>query len=52
MFGFDRLLEVVKDARSLSAEALMKNITDSVDEFTAGAAQHDDLTLIVVNVVK
>jgi len=52
MFGFDRLLEVVKASRSYSAEALMKIITDSVDEFTAGVAQHDDLTLIVLNVVK
>jgi len=50
MFGFDRLLEVVKGARSLSADSLLKDITDKVNEFAGGAAQHDDLTVIVVSV--
>jgi len=50
MFGFDRILEVVKNARSVSSDALLKKITDSVDEFTSGASQHDDLTVIVVSV--
>jgi sigma-B regulation protein RsbU (phosphoserine phosphatase) len=50
MFGFERLLEVVKGARSLSADSLLKEIIDRVNEFAGGAAQHDDLTVIVVSV--
>jgi len=50
MFGFDRLVEVVQGARSMSADSLLKEIMDRVNEFVGGAAQHDDLTAIVVNV--
>ena len=50
MFGFERLLEVVKRTRSLSADSLLKEIIDRVNEFAGGAAQHDDLTVIVVSV--
>jgi len=50
MFGFDRLLEVVRGTRSMTAEALLKEILERVNEFAGGAAQHDDLTVIVVSV--
>jgi sigma-B regulation protein RsbU (phosphoserine phosphatase) len=50
IFGFDRLLEVVKGSKSKNAESLLKDILDSVNEFAGGAAQHDDLTVIVVSV--
>jgi len=50
MFGFDRLLEVVQGATSMTAESLLKEILDKVNEFVGGAAQHDDLTVIVVSV--
>jgi len=50
MFGFERLLEVVKKARSISADSLLKEVIDRVNEFAGGAAQHDDLTVIVVSV--
>ncbi len=52
MFGFDRLLEVVQGAKSMTAESLLKEILDKVSEFVGGAAQHDDLTVIVVSVGK
>jgi len=51
MYGFDRLLEVVQGAKSMTAESLLKEILDRVNEFAGGAAQHDDLTVIVVRVV-
>ena len=51
MFGFDRLLEVVQSARSISAEALLKEILDNVNQFVGDAPQHDDLTIIVLNVL-
>ena len=52
MFGFEQLLEVVQGARSMTAEALLKEIIDRVNEFAGGAAQHDDLTIIVLSVTE
>lgn len=49
MFGFDRLLEVVQGAGSMPAEAMLKEIVDRVNDFAGGAAQHDDLTVIVIS---
>jgi len=50
IFGFDRLLDVVRGARAMDAESLLKEIVDKVNEFAGGAAQHDDLTVIVLSV--
>jgi sigma-B regulation protein RsbU (phosphoserine phosphatase) len=50
IFGFDRLLEVVQTSRSMTAEALLKEVLSGVAEFVGGAPQHDDLTVIVVSV--
>ena len=52
MFGFERLMELTQKARSMSAGALLKEIIIRVNEFAGGAAQHDDITVIVVNVEK
>jgi serine phosphatase RsbU (regulator of sigma subunit) len=49
MFGFDRLLEVVQGAKSMTAESLLKEILDRVNAFAGGAAQHDDLTVIIIS---
>lgn len=49
MFGFDRLIEAIQGTRSLTAEALLKEITDRINAFAGGAPQHDDLTVIVLN---
>ena len=51
MFGFERLLEVVQEARSMSADSLLQEILNKVNEFADGATQHDDLTVIVINTV-
>jgi serine phosphatase RsbU (regulator of sigma subunit) len=50
IFGFDRLLEVVRGARSMTADLLLKEILDSVNVFVDDAPQHDDLTVIIVSV--
>ncbi len=52
IFGFDRLLDVVRGAGSMTAEALLKEITDSVTAFAGDASQHDDLTVIVLHAEK
>jgi serine phosphatase RsbU (regulator of sigma subunit) len=50
IFGFERLLEVVQEASSMNADSLLKEILDKVNRFSGGAAQHDDLTVIVLAV--
>jgi sigma-B regulation protein RsbU (phosphoserine phosphatase) len=50
MFGFERLVEIVKQSRSASADELLEEIIDAVKSFTGSAPQHDDLTVIVVSV--
>jgi sigma-B regulation protein RsbU (phosphoserine phosphatase) len=50
IFGFERLLDLVQGAKSFSAESLLKELLDKVNEFVGNAAQHDDLTAIVVSV--
>jgi serine phosphatase RsbU (regulator of sigma subunit)/CRP-like cAMP-binding protein len=52
MFGFDRLQEVVQAARAMSADSLLKEILDKVNQFVGDAAQYDDLTAIVVSAEK
>jgi sigma-B regulation protein RsbU (phosphoserine phosphatase) len=52
IFGFDRLQEVIQEARAMSADSLLKEILDKVNQFVGNAAQYDDLTAIVVSVEK
>ena len=50
IYGFERLLNLVKNSGSLGAESLLKEIMRQVNEFVGGAPQSDDLTVIVVSV--
>ena len=50
IFGFDRLIDVVKESGSMHADSLLKEILDRVTLFAGGTPQHDDLTVIVVSV--
>jgi len=50
IFGFDRLLETVKDSQTMTAETLLNEIKIKVNEFAGNAPQHDDITVIVVSV--
>jgi len=49
MFGFDRLLEVVRKSQTKTAEALLEEIKSSVKKFVGSASQHDDITVIVIS---
>ena len=49
IFGFERLLEIVQEASSMDADSLLKEILDRVNAFSGGAAQHDDLTVIIIS---
>jgi serine phosphatase RsbU (regulator of sigma subunit) len=50
IFGFERLQAIIQRSGSLSAEALLKEILERVNEFVGNAPQHDDLTAIVISV--
>jgi serine phosphatase RsbU (regulator of sigma subunit) len=48
LFGSDRLARVVEQLAGQPAEAIVSGIGTAVDAFAAGAAQEDDLTLLVL----
>jgi serine phosphatase RsbU (regulator of sigma subunit) len=50
MYGFERLLDVVQNARYMDADSLLKEIINKVDTFAGGVEQHDDITVIVLGV--
>jgi serine phosphatase RsbU (regulator of sigma subunit) len=47
-FGDDRLLKVAEDARDRSAQSLVDAVVAAVREFTKGAVQSDDITVMVI----
>ncbi len=49
-FGEERLTEILLRERHRSAREIFDAIMSAVDDFTAGAPQHDDLTLLVCKV--
>jgi serine phosphatase RsbU (regulator of sigma subunit) len=52
LFGEDRLLRIVERSDGLSAEELVKEVLAEVEVFKEGADPHDDLTLMVVKVLR
>jgi sigma-B regulation protein RsbU (phosphoserine phosphatase) len=50
VFGFERLIEVVQNAQTEPADTLLQTIIDNVTAFVGEAPQHDDLTVIVLEV--
>jgi sigma-B regulation protein RsbU (phosphoserine phosphatase) len=50
-FGEPRILEFLLAHRHLRASAIVEGAINYVNEFTAGAHQHDDLTLVVLKVL-
>ena len=49
-WGDDRLIESTQHCRHLTASAMTKAIMLDADRFTAGAEQHDDMTLIALKI--
>ena len=49
-FGEERLMETIRQCTSRCAADMITCILGQVDTFTAGASQHDDMTLVVVRV--
>jgi len=49
-FGEDRLIAALGEHKARTAADLISEILERVDRFTAGAKQHDDMTLVAVRV--
>ncbi|HMV51361.1 MAG TPA: PP2C family protein-serine/threonine phosphatase, partial [Blastocatellia bacterium] len=47
-FGEPRILDFLLNHRHLKASAIIDAAINHINEFTAGAHQHDDLTLVVL----
>jgi serine phosphatase RsbU (regulator of sigma subunit) len=47
-YGYERLMQIAKECRNVSAEELKNRILDSVRTFLGHVAYNDDVTLIVV----
>jgi len=48
MFGEERLLQTIRREAPLGSEALHRTLLKTIDEFTQGMPQTDDVTLVVV----
>jgi sigma-B regulation protein RsbU (phosphoserine phosphatase) len=46
-YGEERLIEVLSQHRNEPADAIVKAVMDSVSQFATGAAQADDITVVV-----
>ena len=51
-WGEERLTQVIGANRALRARDLIDRITRTSDEFAGGAAQYDDMTLIIARVIQ
>lgn len=49
-FGEERLLHQVEAYTDLAAEALLQKIQTEIQQYTVNAAQHDDMTAVVIKI--
>jgi sigma-B regulation protein RsbU (phosphoserine phosphatase) len=50
LFGEQRLRDVIEQAETLGTDDLKDRILDTVRDFVGGAAQHDDMTMVILKV--
>jgi sigma-B regulation protein RsbU (phosphoserine phosphatase) len=50
-WGEERLMEAVRPNRAVTTHTLIDRLMTSADRFTAGAPQHDDMTLLIVRAI-
>ena len=50
LYGFDRFMTSINEAKGLEADSLMSKLIDDVMNFVGKVEQHDDITLVVVKV--
>lgn len=47
-FGNDRIIDCLRETANLPPEEILDHLITRIDEFAAGAPQHDDITLLVL----
>ncbi len=52
LWGVDNMLSALNSVKSESAEQILQKITDSIDEYTRGVAQFDDITQLCIERVR
>jgi serine phosphatase RsbU (regulator of sigma subunit) len=50
MFGFERLQDIVKRLTVDSSQLVKESFLKEVDRFSGATKQHDDMTVVVVQV--
>ena len=50
MYGFDRFMETVEKSNGLDASAFLASLMADATYFVGDAEQHDDLTIVVLQV--
>jgi sigma-B regulation protein RsbU (phosphoserine phosphatase) len=48
LFGADRLVQTLIQSADQSADQIVKSIDKAIRDFTRGAAQSDDITMILI----
>jgi sigma-B regulation protein RsbU (phosphoserine phosphatase) len=48
MFGEERLIDILRESRTLTSEKIIAAVVAAVRKFAASAAQFDDITIVVV----
>jgi serine phosphatase RsbU (regulator of sigma subunit) len=51
-YGEERLFQIIKEHLDASSELMISNIIENIQQFTAGAEMHDDMTMIAIKVEK
>ncbi|HZQ50760.1 MAG TPA: SpoIIE family protein phosphatase [Bryobacteraceae bacterium] len=51
-WGEKRMIEAAAAARELCAKKILERVMQAADEFVQGAPQHDDMTLLVMKVIR
>ena len=52
LWGVDNMLSTLNSVKGESAEEILQKITDSIDEYTRGVAQFDDITQLCIERVR
>ena len=52
LWGVDNMLNTLNSVKGESAEEILQKITDSIDEYTRGVAQFDDITQLCIERVR
>ena len=48
MFGQDRIIDIIKSSKDMTAKEIVKTVQEKAIEFCSGKPFHDDLTMIVI----